>query len=326
MEGRVWRRIARCRCAQTIAVVIIVMPAMIGAMGLAADVGNYYFNYVKLQTGADASVLSGVEYLPDQPSQAISTANTYAANYNGIAAKEITSTTTSYDPILCPSPPAPPPAPVPGCRLTMVVQRTVPFYFARLVNVKSGALNVTATATAAPPAIAINLGALPIGVQYTAGYADGAPMLLRLQQSSAVGSGFASWWGIMLGGVPFLSNMPSGYGSKVSISDAVAADPSLTAGTANFAIQTLINSGKAGDSSGTYAQHTANDPRQTTVALVDWSEGRNCCVIKSFAELWIDSVSNGNITGHWIANGVNGLPDTSGIALKDGADAIMLAQ
>ena len=83
--------------AQTLVLMVLVLPAFMGAMGLATDVANFYFNYVKVQTGADASVLSGVKYLPDQPAAAISAATTYATSFNGIAATEIVSTTTSYD-------------------------------------------------------------------------------------------------------------------------------------------------------------------------------------------------------------------------------------
>ena len=130
---------------QTLALMAFVMPVLIGAMGLAADVANFYFNYVRVQTAADASVLSGVKYLPDQPAAAISTANNYATSFNGIVATDIVSTTTSYDATLCASPGTPPPPPVPGCKLTMTVQRTVAYYFARLIGVNSGTLSVTAT-------------------------------------------------------------------------------------------------------------------------------------------------------------------------------------
>ncbi len=314
------------RSAQTFAIVLIILPAFIGAIGLAADVANYYLNYVRLQTAADASVLSGAKYLPDQPASAISTATTYATAYNGIAGGEISSITTSYDSTLCPSPPLPPPPPAPGCKLTMVIHRTVPFYFARLVNVKSGTLNVTAVATAGQPSFAINSDTIPIAIQYTAGYADGAPILLRFQQSVLVGSGFANWWGVMLGGISFASNMPKGYQGKVSINDAEAPDRSLLPGPVSFSVQSLINGGAAVDPTGTYLQHTANDLRAATVVLVDWGAGGGCCRIKSFAQIWVDSVTNGNISAHWIANGVNGVPDTTGTALKEGALAITLTQ
>src|SRR5208282_2630559 len=163
-------RPARPGRGQILAIMVIALPALIGAMGLATDVGNYYFNYVKLQTAADASVLSGAKYLPDQPCAAISTANMYATCFNGAAAGEVVSTTTSYDSKKCPAPastpiplacatpvaplgctmPAPPPSAEPACNLTMQAHRTVPFYFARLVGVAYGTLSVSATATGVP--------------------------------------------------------------------------------------------------------------------------------------------------------------------------------
>lgn len=303
----------------------IALPALIGAMALATDIGNLYLNYVRLQAAADASVLSGAKYLPDQPARAISTAGSYAG-YNGIAPGEITSTTTSYDPTVCPAPAVPPPPPVPGCKITMLAHRTVPYYFARLVRVDSGRVNVASTATAAEVASTINHGVIPIGVQYTAVYGPGAPILLRFQQSSATGSGWASWWGIMLGGASFASNMPRGYNNKVSINDAEPPDRSLLPGPTSFAVQTLINAGKSVDGVGSFSDYTANDLRAATVALVDWGASGGCCRIKGFAQLWIDSVSNGNISAHWIANGVDGEPDPSGTAPKEGAFAITLTQ
>jgi len=309
-------------------------------MGLATDVGNYYFNYVKVQTAADASVLSGAKYLPDQPCSAISTANIYATCANGVAAGEVVSTTTSYGskcpapvstpaPFACTSPavplgctaPAPPPSAQPGCYLTINVRRTVPFYFARLVGVNKGTMNVSATATTGP-VVRSTGGTQPIAVQYSTAYSDGASVTLLFRQSSAANS----WWGVMLGGASFTANMPYGYQPKVSINDAVAPDPSLLPGAASARIQTLITAGQASDSSGTHVTYTANDLRAATVVLVDWGAAGGCCRIKGFGKMWIESVSNGNISGYWIADGVNGAPDTTGTAPQEGALAISLTQ
>jgi Flp pilus assembly protein TadG len=332
-------RTSRPGHAQTLAIMVIVLPALIGAMGLATDVGNYYFNYVKVQTAADASVLSGAKYLTDQPCSAILTANIYATCVNGIAAGEVISTTTSYGskcpapvstpvPFACATPaaplgcatPVPPPSAEPGCNLTINVQRTVPYYFARLVGVTSGSMNVSATATTGPPVSSINSGTEPIAVQYSTVYSDGASVTLLFRQSSLPNS----WWGIMLGGSPFTTNMPEGYEAKVSINDAVAPDRSLLPGMTSAAIQTIITAGRSSDSSGTHLTYTANDLRAATVALVDWGAAGGCCRIKGFAKIWIESVSNGNISG--IADGVNGVPDTTGTVANEGALAIGLTQ
>lgn len=312
---------------QTLALLAFVLPVLIGAMGLATDVANFYFNYVRVQTGADASVLSGVKYLPDQPGAAISTATTYATSFNSIAAAEIVSTTTSYDASLCPAPGSPPPPPVPGCELTMTIQRIVPYYFARLVGVNSGTMSVTASATAGVPAASVNYGVVPIGVQVGTPfpYSDGAvaalPFLPNPRPPVAVGT----WSSLALGGIAFTSNVPGGYPAKVSINEPVAPDRSVVAGTASAAITKQIDAGQAVDSTGTYSVHTANDMRALTVALVNWNDPKGCCSVSGFAQLWIQSVTNGNITGHWIANGVNGSPDTTGTAPSDGTLAIHLA-
>lgn len=308
---------------QTLALMAFVMPVLIGAMGLAADVANFYFNYVRVQTAADASVLSGVKYLPDQPAAAISTANNYATSFNGIVATDIVSTTTSYDATLCASPGTPPPPPVPGCKLTMTVQRTVAYYFARLIGVNSGTLSVTATATAGVPAGSVNYGVVPIGVQVGSPISDGAAAALLFVPNPRPPVAADTWSSLALNGVLFLADMPGGSKSKVSLSDLVAPDTSMTSsGPASGAILKQIDAGQSVDPNGNYATHTANDLRAVTVALVDWN---NCCHIKGFAQLWIQSVSNANITGHWIANGVNGSPDTTGTAPSDGTLAIRLA-
>jgi hypothetical protein len=213
------RRTARRGRGQIFAFVVIALPAFIGAMGLAADVGNFYFNYVKLQTAADASVLSGVKYLPDQPCTAISTANIYATCDNGIASGEVLSTVTSYGskcpapastpvPVACATPvapagctlPAPPPSAETGCNLTINVQRTVPYYFARLVGVDSGTMNVSATATVAP---AYSTYPEPIGLQFGTAYSDGAKTVLIFRPAPSGTLPANNWSTLALGGKSF---------------------------------------------------------------------------------------------------------------------------
>ena len=326
---------------QTLVLVVLILPAFMGAMGLATDVANFYFNYVKVQTGADASVLSGVKYLPDQPAAAISAATTYATSFNGIAATEIVSTTTAYDATLCPSPGSPPPAPVPGCKLTMTVQRTVTYYFARLVGVNSGTMDVTATAAAGVPASSINYGVMPMGVQVGTSLPspyshDGAATLPYYQNpTTSIPAGAYS----VLNCIPSLGCSPPsyctitgsswfeedaicGYPGKVSIGEPVP-EASLSPGAVSAAITDRINLGNEVDPGGTYLSHAATDPRVATVAFVNYGA---CCNVRAFAQLWLSAVSpTGGISGNWIASGVNGAPDTTGTAPNAGALAITLA-
>jgi hypothetical protein len=333
---------------QILALTVIVLPAFVGSLGLATDVGFYFLNYERLQTAADASVLSGAIYLPGQPCAAIATANTYATCFNGVASAEVVSTNTSYGgqcpapastpvPLACPTPGAPagcslPPPPASTqstCNLTMQVQKTVPYYFGRLVGVASGTVNVTATATV-QGLRSVNAGLVPIGLQYTTLYSPGTETTLVFQPYPAGALPPGSWGALALGGKSFTSSFPGGYDAKVSINDAVAPDKTATtAGPVSLAIEARINAGLSADESGSPIPpptYTAADFRAATVALVDWGASGGCCTVKGFAEVWLNSVSNGNITAYWIANGVNGAPDLTGTAPLEGALAITLTQ
>jgi hypothetical protein len=339
-------RVRRSR-AQTLAVLVIALPAFIGAIGLAMDVGNYFFNYVKLQTGADASVLSGAKYLPDQPCRAIATADTYANCFNGIVDREVISTVTSYGkscpapastpvPLSCPSPvppsgcdmTTPPPSAEPACNLTMQVRRLVPFYFARLVGVDHGILSVSSTATLSEAGAV--MGVVPVGLQYTTPYTYGSSTVLNFRPTPT-GVIPANYWSTLaLGGKTFTSVFPTGYNAKVMLNDAIWPDRSAsTTGPISAAIQSRINLGDSEDPSGSAVpppNYTASDPRAVTVILVDWGAPKGCCSVKGFAEFWVQSVSNANMSGYWIANGVNGSPDLTATAPLDGALAITLSQ
>jgi Putative Flp pilus-assembly TadE/G-like len=304
---------------QVLAIVVIALPALMGGMGLATDVASLYLNHVRLQTAADASVLSGARYLPDQPDQAIATANAYASQ-NGVATGEITSTTVSNDTSRCP-------APALACQLTMNLRRIVPFYFARLVGVGSGTVKVSASAAAGTPAGSINRGLVPIGLQYTTPYSDGARVTLSFTSPTTPSHALYSWSALSLGGSTFTGIFANGYSGRVSINDPEPPDRSATTtGPVNFAIQTRINAGRAVDSAGSYSSYTANDLRAVTIALVDWAAAGGCCRIKGLAHLWLESVSNANITGYWIAGGINGSPDLTGTAPNEGALSISLTQ
>ncbi len=116
---------SRRQWGQSIALMVVALPAFVGTVGLAIDVGNFYFNYYKVQTGADATVLSAVRYLPDT-SAAQTAACCGAASYGTLNGLKGTDTVTF--PTLTVS------------TIQMQVVRTVPYYFARLAGVNNGTL------------------------------------------------------------------------------------------------------------------------------------------------------------------------------------------
>jgi len=134
-------------------IMTLVIGTLIGGMALGADVGVFYYNWMQLQKAADSAVLAGANYLTGVPSttdnsQVVGTTNQYA-QLNGIKSAEIVSTTVAGD----------------AKSVTILLQRTVPYYFARVLGLSQGIVSVRATAgindTIAP------LGLLPIGLPCT---------------------------------------------------------------------------------------------------------------------------------------------------------------
>jgi len=135
---------------------LLVMPVLLGVIGLGADIGVLYYNWVVLQKAADAAALAGASQLTGDPatttdSTVVSTGTQYAKS-NGI--------TKASDTILV-SPAAD------DKSVTVKLSRQVPYYFLQLVGLKSGSVKVQATA----------------GVQPTNGVCQAAPFGLPCRQN-----------------------------------------------------------------------------------------------------------------------------------------------
>jgi len=90
------RSFSRLQSSQIIPVLAAALPALLGAIALVSDVGLLYYNWVLLQKAADSAAVAGASYLPGNPAQAISTAQSYVTQ-NGVALTEIASTVVSPD-------------------------------------------------------------------------------------------------------------------------------------------------------------------------------------------------------------------------------------
>lgn len=184
--------------AQVLVMFSIALSALLGAMALSTDVAALYFNWQTLQSAADSAVVAGANYLPSNPAQAISTANSYAGS-NRIAAPEILSTTVSSD----------------NRSLNIQLQRKVPYTFALLLGLVSG--TVSAQATAQIHTIGKTVGVTPIGIDYRTSYSAGQPVTLIQGQ---VGPG--NWGPLALGGsgraiCRRISNMATGAPCRMAI-------------------------------------------------------------------------------------------------------------
>ncbi len=295
---------------QTMVIIALVMPALLGAIALGTDVAIFYFNWVQLQKAADAGVLAGANYLPDNPTQATNTANAYAEN-DGAAASEIQSTTVSPDDLT----------------ISMTLKRTVPYYFAKVLGLSNGTVSVSASASPqyapstvnatspsqVPPggdnngnngtycASTGSCGLVPIGLDSNTKYSDGSSITL---QQGQVGPG--NWDLLALGGVGgsnLRTNIANGYNGMVSVGDWVTTEPGKKVGPVDQGFQDRLTLAQTVDPNGTFSNHTLNDPRVLIVPVVNWEgqNGRSQVQVTAFATLWLDSYSGGQVNVHFIS-------------------------
>jgi Flp pilus assembly protein TadG len=303
---------------QTIVVIALVMPVLLGAIALGTDVAIFYFNWVQLQKAADSAVLAGANYLPDNTTQAIDTANQYAQT-DGAKATEITSTTVSPDDLT----------------ITINLQRTVPYYFAKVLGLTNGTVAVTASAGPPYAPTTVNAstpsqvaggdnngnngvyctnsgtnvtsggvggcGLIPIGLDANTVYKNGNSITL---QQGQVGPG--NWDLLALGGVGgnnLRTRIADGYGGMVSVNDWVTTEPGQKVGPVDQGFQDRLTLAMSMDPGGTFSNHSLNDPRVLVVPVVNWEgqNGRNQVEVTAFATLWLDSYSGGNVNVHFIS-------------------------
>ncbi len=300
----------RCNRGQTVVILALIIPALLGVIALGTDVSVFYFNWVQLQKAADAAAIGGANYLPDNPSAA-QTAATQLALSNGIKSAEIVSNSVATNDL----------------SISIKLQRTVPYYFARALGMTSGVITTSATASPqfAPstlnattpgqvPVGGDNNGAngdscstiggcqlIPIGLDVNTVYSDGEQITL---QQGQLGPG--NWDLLALGGnggANLRTNIADGFNSMISVGDWVTTEPGKKVGPVDQGFQDRLDSAASVDPNGTYSSHTLNDPRVMILPVVDWEHpnGRSSVEVMAFASVWLDSYSSGQVTVNFIS-------------------------
>jgi Flp pilus assembly protein TadG len=301
-QGGRMNKFRRYHKGQIAVVLTLTMATLLGAVALGADVAVLYFNWVQIQKAADGAVLAGANYLPGNPSQAQSVAQSYAAQ-NGVATSEIVSTTVASD----------------DMSMTMLVSRSVPYNFARVLGLTTGLVKVSATAGIQQNP-EMGRGLIPVGLPCTSAtlaadgsncsYAPGTEY--QLVQAGANGNG-GSWnvgpgnWGRLALGAPgasmFLQNLELGYEGSININQAVNAQTGQVNGPTDMGVTDRVTLGQAEDSNPpspsqmTLSTVLSNDawqydPRLVAVPLVDFTSATGNSVqvpVVGFAMMWLDS-------------------------------------
>lgn len=280
--GRHYRSRSR---GQTLTLAAMLMPVIIGFGALATDVAVYYVNWFAMQKGVDSAVLSGASYLPNYTSQAISTADTYANN-NGIQSGEIVSVTVGSN----------------NTSLSMTAKRTIAFYFARVFGIDNGTVQVHATAAITNTGAAE--GAVPIGVDYRTDYQFGTPITLH---PPGMTPGPGNWEPLVLGSDPgtsaLINNIENGYSGELTVNQMITTQTGDDPHNIQQAINYRINEGMQIDPSGTFSDHSLNDPRVMLIPMVNFAgvNGSSQVPLMGFAQVWVNSASgDGSISTTFI--------------------------
>ncbi|MGH7935351.1 MAG: TadG family pilus assembly protein [Candidatus Binataceae bacterium] len=286
-------------------------------MALSIDVAVMYFNWMTLQKAADAAVFAGAGYLPQMPDAAVTTANGYASA-NGVHAGEIVSTEVTAN----------------NTRISIRVQRSVPYFFGKILGLTSALVSASATALVPGPPSTIGTdgsstycgdtgqcGLVPIGLDYTTPYMPGQAVTLNQGQ---VGPG--NWGSLALGGVggdDLRTNIANGFSGPISINDWIDTEPGKKVGPIDQGFSDRTLAGQLADPTGTFQTHALSDARVIIVPMVDWNNpnGRSQVQVKAFAALWLVGANGGTINAYFITQVVANSTG-SATAPNDGAQSL----
>jgi hypothetical protein len=267
---------------QAVIALSLAMPMIVGAACIGADMRALYCSSVHLQQATDAAVLWGAVYLPTNPALAESAARS-KAQMSGIRENEII-----YD------------RPASDRRsITMVVERNVPYHFARLFGLSQSLVIVKAVAGISSFESAS--GVLPIGIQHDAHYAVYQPIVLELARRRSAAPA-DTWRPLAMGRRDgcdarqnYQSNLINGYESPVSVGDTVSVEVGDETAATYSGLAARLLAGMHNDPDATAANYAIGDPRRIEVPMVDFNSdcgnaGDSTGLVHGFAVLWITSV------------------------------------
>jgi hypothetical protein len=319
---------------QVLVLVAIGILVIVGVFGLSTNVAIFYSNWAQLRKEADAAAMAGANYLPDNPSQATSTAATRVST-NGMAGDTILKNSTGSQGYNG----------TPYSSITVEVKRTVPYYFARPIRAFFGASTtapITVTATAGVEPISAAKGRVPVGMPckgascYNGGtctpnpdgtgcYSCGKTVTLQNGQS-----GPGNWDALICptygkGEPGYRQGIINGCPDAVAVGGTVTSKPGNPNKTESYLGQRISGSDSCSPSTPppgvcTPGGSTLNpsDPHVVLLPLVDTSQfqGRSTAQVYGFAEGWVVSASGSTVTIEFIMGPVDasGNPNPNGPA------------
>jgi predicted outer membrane repeat protein len=126
----------RDEAGQALVVTTIFLAAVLGGVAMSLDVGSWYREHRQAQSTADAAALAGAQALPDNPSNAMTLAQNYAAdNGGGLSAGDI-SFASDYGT---------------NDTVKVTVRRDAPGFFSKLFGIDAAKVHASAAARSTVP-------------------------------------------------------------------------------------------------------------------------------------------------------------------------------
>jgi hypothetical protein len=260
-----------------------------------------------LQKAADSAAAAGANYLPNDTTVAKNTAISFAES-NGILAREIS--TPTFDPS--------------GTQITVHIERTVPYNFARVLGLTTAAVSVNSTASTpyAPKTIGSDRSSatcggsagqydiLPIAVDSKTAAAWVEGQSYALNRTGGTGNGNGPWvdspgnWGFIAlcgsdkGGSDLRNSIANGFYGPLSIGDSIQ---SVTGVKNGPDVQGFTD--RIGLSADNPTNFDPTDPRAVIVPLTSFAGCNGSCTltVTGFMSFYIDSYKSGVIQGHFIS-------------------------
>jgi Putative Flp pilus-assembly TadE/G-like len=315
-------RRSRVSKGQIAVIMTICLPVLIGVIGLGADLGVLYFNWVQLQKAADAAALAGASQLTGDTatttnSSVVSTGTQYAQSNGVIQAADTILVSPAND----------------DKSVSVYLSRQVPYYFLQVLGLKKG--KVTAKATAGILPTQGVCGAAPFGLPckqncngngcygqakvpgqgdatcggaYTFNTSNlSAGTQIQLKSNQSVTGVPGNWDPLAIGGSGasvYRSNIGHGEAQTIKVGDVLATETGNIVGPTAQGFSdrglNLPNSTVATVPASPYTTLSATDPHVVVVPLVDWTaagkNGKTSVPVMDFVTLYVTGLVGNNNT------------------------------
>jgi hypothetical protein len=278
------------------AIMILVALSMIVLLlssAFVVDIGMSYVQKSKLQSAVDASALAAAQELPDVTS-ALDYANQYI-NLNGFSPSDIDVSFSNEDKTI-----------------TVTGTKSFNYLFAKVIGYNTGTLTAAAAATIST--VGSVSGAVPLGLEKQT-FVYGETYTLK----NGGGSGHTGNYGALELGGPganvFEDNLKYGYSGMLTVGQSVDTEPGNMKGPTDRGAEYRIDQ----DPTATFNTVQKGSSRIVIIPVMDTMDvnGRKPVTIVGFAVFFLESSSNGVITGKFMKMAVRN--STSGSGTNYGA-------